>query len=86
MEPKIKGTHFDTGKETYGNKLIPERDVRAGGDVADTSAAYGNLPKDIVRRGGIDAFEHPSRESQYAKANFDTAQGAGKPFKPKGRS
>lgn len=91
MESKIvKSTDDSTGtyiadNSTYGNKFLPTRNIRAGNDVVDTSAAYQGLPQDVVRSGGIDKFERPSRESQYAKVADDANQGVGKRFIPKGR-
>lgn len=91
MEPRIvKSTDDSMGTYiveagTYGNKFLPTRNIRGGNETVDTTAAYAGLPKDIVRSGGIDKFENPSRESMYAKVADDKNQGTGKVFKPKGR-
>lgn len=91
MEAKmVKSVNDSTGSYiqeagTYGNTFLPTRNIRGGNEVVDTSAAYQNLPKDIVSSGGIDMFERPSRESQYAKVADDANQGVGKRFVPKGR-
>lgn len=91
MEARIvKSTDDSTGTYieeagTYGNKFLPTRNIRGGNTVVDTTAAYNGLPQDIVRSGGIDKFERPPRESQYAKVSDDSSQGVGKRFIPKGR-
>jgi hypothetical protein len=91
MEAKIvKSTDDSTGTYvveagTYGNKFLPTRNIRGGNEVVDTTAAYRGLPQDIVKSGGIDKFDRPTRESQYAKIADDAGQGVGKRFIPKGR-
>lgn len=92
MEPKIvksvndsSGSYVMDEKSSHGNKFLPSRNIRGGNDVVDTTAAYQNLPKDIVKSGGIDKFENPSRESMYAKVADDANSGVGKRFIPKGR-
>lgn len=84
MEPRmVKAESDQNPSSTYGMRLLPDRNIRGGNDVADTDAAYDRLPERIKRTGGVNVLENPKQP------RFDASEapsdGASKPWKPRGR-